>query len=49
MKFLNILFLAFLFRNALSDGKRAIVLKNTWPKVSFFYSTMSKPLNITVV
>lgn len=22
------------FRNALSDGKRAIVLKNTWPKVS---------------
>lgn len=25
------------FRNALGDGKRAIILKNNWTKVGFFY------------
>lgn len=34
---MNILFFVFLFRNALGDGKRAIILKNNWTKVGFFY------------
>uniref|UniRef100_A0A8D2JPZ2 E3 ubiquitin-protein ligase TTC3 n=1 Tax=Sciurus vulgaris TaxID=55149 RepID=A0A8D2JPZ2_SCIVU len=31
------------FRNALGDGKRAIILKSTWPKVGFFCT--SKVMN----
>lgn len=29
-------FFFFFFRNALGDGKRAIILKNNWTKVGFF-------------
>lgn len=35
-KSLSILFY-FVFRNALGDGKRAIILKNNWTKVGSFY------------
>lgn len=29
-------FIVFLFRNALGDGKRAVILKNNWTKVGLF-------------
>ena len=34
---MNILFPVFLFRNALGDGKSAIILKNNWTKVGYSY------------